>query len=56
MLIGAVSKRYVSPAILYGSEELCLKESEMGIYYGQRYPWCEQCVVCSSTVDTKLRT
>ena len=28
---GAVYKSYVRPAILYGSEALCLKESEMGI-------------------------
>ena len=28
---GAVYKSYVRPAILYGSEAWCLKESEMGI-------------------------
>ena len=27
----AVYKRYVRPAILYGSEALCLKECEMGM-------------------------
>ena len=31
MLKGAVYKRYVCPAVLYGSEAWCLKESEMGI-------------------------
>ena len=31
MLKGAVYKSYVRPAILYGSEAWCLKESEMGI-------------------------
>ena len=30
-LIGAVYKSYVRPAIQYGSEAWCLKESEMGI-------------------------
>ena len=30
-LKGAVYKSYVGLAILYGSEEWCLKESEMGI-------------------------
>ena len=30
-LIGAVYKSYVRPAMLYGSEAWCLKESEMGI-------------------------
>ena len=30
-LKGAVYENYVSPAILYGSETWCLKESEMGI-------------------------
>ena len=30
-LKGAVHKSYVRPAILYGSDEWCLKESEMGI-------------------------
>ena len=30
-LKGAVYKSYVRPAILYGSEVLCLKESDMGI-------------------------
>ena len=30
-LKGAVYKSYVRPAILHGSESLCLKESEMGI-------------------------
>ena len=29
-LKGAVHKSYVMPAILYGSEAWCLKESEMG--------------------------
>ena len=28
---GAVYRSYVRPAILYGSEAWCLKESEMGI-------------------------
>ena len=28
---GAVYESYVGPAILYGSEALCLKESEIGI-------------------------
>ena len=31
MLKGAVYESYVKPAILYGSEEWCLKESEMRI-------------------------
>ena len=31
MLKGAVYKSYVRPAILYGSESWCLKESEIGI-------------------------
>ena len=31
MLKGAVYKCYVRPAILYGSEAWCLKESEMKI-------------------------
>ena len=30
---GAANKRYVSPAILYGSEAWCLRESEMGILH-----------------------
>ena len=30
-LKGAVYKSYARPAILYGSEECCLKESEMRI-------------------------
>ena len=30
-LKGAVYKSYIRPAILYGSEAWCLKESEMGI-------------------------
>ena len=30
-LNGAVCRSYVSPAMLYGSEAWCLKESEMGI-------------------------
>ena len=30
-LKGAVFKSYVRPALLYGSESWCLKESEMGI-------------------------
>ena len=30
-LKGAVNKSYVRPAILYGSEAWCLKESEMGV-------------------------
>ena len=30
-LKGAVCRSYVKPAILYGSEAWCLKESEMGI-------------------------
>ena len=30
-LTGAVCKSYVRPAILYGSEAWCMKESEMGI-------------------------
>ena len=30
-LKGAVFKSYVRPAILYGNEVWCLKESEMGI-------------------------
>ena len=30
-LNGAVHRSYVRPAILYGSETWCLKESEMGI-------------------------
>ena len=30
-LKGAVYERYVRPAMLYGSETWCLKESEMGI-------------------------
>ena len=30
-LKGSVYKSYVLPAILYGSEAWCLKESEMGI-------------------------
>ena len=31
LLKGSVYWSYVSPAILYGSEAWCLKESEMGI-------------------------
>ena len=31
MLIGTVYKRYVRSAILYGSEALCLRDSETGI-------------------------
>ena len=31
MLKGAVYKSYVRPAVLYGSEAWCLRESEMGI-------------------------
>ena len=31
MLKRAVTKSYVRPAILHGSEAWCLKESEMGI-------------------------
>ena len=31
MVKGAVYKSYVRPAILYGSEVLCLKESKIGI-------------------------
>ena len=30
-LKGAVYKSYVRPAILYGNEAWCLKESEMGV-------------------------
>ena len=30
-LNGAVYKSYLKPAMLYGSEAWCLKESEMGI-------------------------
>ena len=33
MLKGAVYKSYERPAILYGSEAWCLKESEMGILH-----------------------
>ena len=35
-LKGSVYKSYVRPAILYGSEGWCLKESEIGIYNDQR--------------------
>ena len=38
-LKGAVYKNYVGPAILYGSETWCLKESVMGILQGQKDPW-----------------
>ena len=38
-LKGAVYKSYVRPAILYGSKAWRLKESEMGIYKGQKDPW-----------------
>ena len=31
-LKGAVYKSYVRPALLHGSEALCLKESEIGIF------------------------
>ena len=37
-LKGAFSKSYVGPAILYGNEACCLKESDMGIYKGQKDP------------------
>ena len=33
-LKGTDYKSYVRPAILYGSEAWCLKESEIGIYKG----------------------
>ena len=33
---GGVCKCYVRPAILYESETLCLKESEMGIFLNDR--------------------
>ena len=35
-LKGAVCKSYVWPAMLYGSEAWCLKESEMGIFMKDR--------------------
>ena len=36
----AVYKSYVRPAILYGSEALCLEENEIGILQtGQKDPW-----------------
>ena len=35
----AVYKGYVRPAIMNGSEALCLKESMMEFYDGQRDPW-----------------
>ena len=34
----AVYSGYVRPAILHGSEAWCLKESDMGIYKGQKDP------------------
>ena len=36
---GTVYRSCVRPAILYGSEAWCLKESEMGFYEGQKDPW-----------------
>ena len=35
-LKGAVCKSYARPAVLYGSEEWCLKESEIGIFANDR--------------------
>ena len=35
----AIYKRYVSSAILYGSEGWCLKKSTWELYEGQRYLW-----------------
>ena len=35
----AVYENCVGPAILYGSEAWCLKDSEMEIYEGQKDPW-----------------
>ena len=35
----AVCKSCVRPAILYGNETWCLKDSEMGTYEGQKDPW-----------------
>ena len=51
-LKGAVKKSYVRPAIQYGSEAWCLKESEMGII-----PRTERSNVCNvwSTAQRKKK-
>ena len=54
-LKGAVYRSYVWPAILYGSEAWCLKESEIGILQRtERSPWWEQCVEYSSKIKKDI--
>ena len=53
-LKGAVYKSYVRPAILYGSEAWCLKESEMRILRRTERSTVEQCVEYSSKTDKVL--
>ena len=54
-LKGAVHKSYIRPAILYGIEAWCLKESEMGIVQRtERYMVIAMCGV--QLKDRKLST
>ena len=50
----AVYESYVLPAILYGSEAWCLKKI-WKFYEGQKDPWCEQYVECSSRTEKDLQ-